>query len=133
MATATAAIGSTGERVKDLLREQRVLVVSLLTLRTQLRGSLFRRWVRCGKAGCACRRGRPHGPYYVLSTRSGGTGGFAYVDKKDVARTRERVEGYRRFRAGLRRLRRLNGELLRLMGRYQRVATRETAPRTGLS
>jgi len=132
MATAAATIGSTEQRVKDLLREQRELVGSLLTLRSQMQGSLFRRWARCGKTGCACQKGRPHGPYYVLSTRSGGTGGFAYVEKKDLARTRERVTGYRRFRAGLRRLRRLNAELLRLMGRYQRAAARETAPRAGL-
>jgi len=132
MATAAATIGSTEQRVKDLLREQRELVGSLLTLRRQLRGSLFRRWARCGKTGCACQKGRPHGPYYVLSTRSGGTGGFAYVEKKDLSVTRERVTGYRRFRTGLRRLRRLNAELLRLMGRYQRAAAREVAPRAGL-
>src|SRR5260370_15882883 len=64
-------------RVREKLREQRALVEELLREREQLRGSLFERWAVCGKEGCACREGRRHGPYYVLSTRSGGRGRLA--------------------------------------------------------
>src|SRR5258708_25802495 len=59
-------------RVREKLQEQRDLVEELLHQREQLQGSLFARWAVCGKEGCACREGRKHGPYYVLSTRSGG-------------------------------------------------------------
>ncbi len=61
------------------LLEQRLLVEKLLRLREQLQGSLFARYGVCGKENCICRQGRKHGPYYVLSTRSGGKGGFAYL------------------------------------------------------
>ena len=64
------------------LAEQRALVQSLLRLREQLQGSLFARYGECGKEGCVCRRGSKHGPYYVLSTRSGGQGGFAYLEAR---------------------------------------------------
>lgn len=132
MTTSTSNTHLAERRVRKLLQEQRTLVASLLALRQQLQGSLFTRWARCGKKGCGCADGRPHGPYYVLSTRRGGTGGFAYLERKDVPRTRSLVSDYRRFRTRLRRLRRLNDELLRLMNRYQGAATRESARQMGL-
>lgn len=36
-----------------------------------LRGSLRRRFVRCGKTGCHCRKGRGHGPFLYLSVSLG--------------------------------------------------------------
>lgn len=117
-------------RIEARLREQRRLVDSLLALKEQLPGSLFSRYGRCGKPNCACATGGPlHGPYWVLSRRSGGRGSFAYVERGGVGRTRRMVARYRRFRDGLRRLKSLNDELLELLGRYQdaraRRATRE--------
>src|SRR5688572_28728922 len=106
-------------RVRRLLTQQRALVSSLRELRQQLRGSVYTRFGSCGKAGCACREGQGHGPYYVLSTRSAGAGGFSYLDAKGAADARRRVSGYRRFRGGMRRLRTLNQELLAALKRYQ--------------
>ncbi len=57
--------------IRAQLGDQQVLVRSLLALREQLQGSLFERYGVCGKPNCACRLGRRHGPYYVLSSRSG--------------------------------------------------------------
>lgn len=119
------------QRVMQRLQEQRVLVQSLLKLREQLRGSLFARYGECGKANCACRTGAKHGPYYVLSTSSGGRAGFAYVESDKLGPARERVNGYRQFRKGLRRLKRLNAEIVRLLKRYQAVASRQGGRRLG--
>ncbi len=107
------------ERVRARLAEQHDLVRDLLREQAQLQGSLIRRFGRCGKAGCACREGRGHGPYYVLSTRSAGTGGFTYLDAARVAQARELLGRKRRYQARLRRLRVLNAELVRLLRRYQ--------------
>jgi len=124
--------GGLKRRIEARLNEQRRLVESLLELREQLPGSLFSRYGRCGKPACACAAGGPlHGPYWVLSRRSGGRGSFAYVERGFVGRTRQMVGRYRRFRAGLKRLRDLNEELVDLLRRYQeqraRVAGREVA------
>src|SRR5262245_56704111 len=132
-ATLPLKIDDAERRVRELLGEQRELVSSLLVLRQQLQGSLFRRWGRCGKAGCACASGKGHGPYYVFSSRSGGTGGFTYLERDQVATTRRLVVGYKQFRKGLRRLRVLNQELLRRMDRYQQAASRQSQRRVGLS
>lgn len=117
------------ERVRARLAEQHGLVRELLRERAQLRGSLVRRFGRCGKLGCACRTGRGHGPYYVLSTRSAGAGGFAYLDAPRVAQARELLGRKRRFLARLRRLRALNAELVRLLRRYQQSLAGQGAKR----
>jgi hypothetical protein len=107
-------------RIEARLREQRRLVANLLELREQLPGSLFSRYGRCGKRGCACSGGGPlHGPYWVLSRRSGGRGSFTYVERGLVGRTRQMVGRYRRFRDGLKRLRGVNEELVELLRRLQ--------------
>lgn len=112
------------ERVRARLKEQRALVQSLLRRREQLQGSLFARYGRCGKEGCACREGRGHGPYYVLSTRSAGRGGFTYLDGSQLTRAKELVRRQREWKADLRRLQRVNLELVGLLRRYQELLQR---------
>ncbi len=120
------------ERVRTRLHEQRELVEELLRRREQLAGSLFVRFGVCGKEGCACRTGRKHGPYYVLSTRSGGRGGFAYLDASQVSEARELVKAYREYRAGMRRLRTVGEQVVSLLRRYQEATTRQGTRRVGL-
>ena len=121
------------QRVTQQLQQQRLLVQSLLRLREQLQGSLFARYGECGKPTCVCRSGAKHGPYYVLSTRAAGRAGFAYVETGKLQTAREHVLGYRQFRRGLRRLKRLNAEMVRLLKRYQAVAARRGGRRLGLA
>lgn len=112
-------------RARALLLEQRELVEGLLRLREQLKGSLFTRFAACGKAGCACRQGRKHGPYYVLSDRSGGRGSFAYLAHSQVPEARGLLAQSREFRGGLKRLAKVNQELVRALKRYQQATLRE--------
>jgi hypothetical protein len=121
------------KRVRGRLAEQRKLVRSLLQQRQQLQGSLFVRYGVCGKPGCACRQGARHGPYYVLSTRSGGRGGFSYLEARRVEQARTLVARSRQFRAGLRRLRVVNRELVALLRRYQASVSRRATKRLGLA
>ena len=121
------------DRIRETLAEQRALVARLLRLREQLAGSLIVRYATCGKASCACRlEGRRHGPYYVLSTRSGGEGGFAYVDAAGARAARSRVGRYREFRAGLKELQKVNASLVALLRRYQKGQVKATARRLRL-
>lgn len=120
------------QRVKARLQEQRTLVSELLARREQLAGSLFVRFGMCGKQGCVCRTGQKHGPYYVLSTRSGGRGGFAYLEATRMGEARELVRAYRDYRAGLQRLRKVNEQLVALLRRYQEATTRQGSRRVGI-
>jgi len=120
------------DRVLKRLVEQRLLVRSLLALREQLQGSLFARYAECGKETCACRRGRKHGPYYVLSTRSGGLGGFAYLEGRQADEAQRLVERHKEFKVLMRRLKRVNLDLLDLLRRYQQQMARQGNRRLGL-
>ena len=120
------------QRVRTSLHEQRELVAELLQRREQLAGSLFVRYGVCGKQGCVCRTGQKHGPYYVLSTRSGGRGGFAYLEATRMSEARELVKAYREYRAGMRRLRTVGEQIVSLLRRYQEATTRQGTRRVGL-
>jgi uncharacterized protein DUF6788 len=120
-------------QVRSRLREQGLLVRLLLRQREQVQGSLFPRYGLCGKATCVCRTGRRHGPYYVLSSRSGGRGAFAYLDAEEVARARDLLARHREFRRGLARLRKLNADLVTLLRRYQQAVVRRGGERMGIS
>ena len=64
-------------------------------------GCLIPQYVRCGKAGCRCRQGRPHGPYWYLRYRRFENGVWIqrkqYVPASDVDRVRDQL---RRNKAG---------------------------------
>jgi len=119
-------------RIQERLAAQRELVQSLLGLREQLQGSLFTRYGECGKEGCACRAGSRHGPYYVLSNRSGGSGRFAYLTSAQADTARDLVARARAFRKGLRRLKKVNEEVVGLLRRYQEAMARKGNRQLGL-
>jgi hypothetical protein len=120
------------QRVRTRLQEQRTLVERLLRRRELLAGSLFMRWGVCGKKGCVCQTGQKHGPYFVLSTRSGGRGGFAYLDRAQADEARTLVKAHREYRADLRRLRKVNEQLVELLRRYQEATARRGGRRVGV-
>jgi hypothetical protein len=120
------------QRVRTRLREQHALVEKLLRRRELLAGSLFMRWGVCGKKGCVCQTGQKHGPYYVLSTRSRGRGGFAYLDRVQAGQARALVKAHREYRADLRRLRKVNEQLVELLQRYQEATARRGGRRVGV-
>jgi hypothetical protein len=113
------------ERVRARLAEQRALVHRLLHLREQLPGSLFARYGTCGKETCTCRTGAKHGPYLVLSTRSAGRGAFEYLEEAQAEEVRGLVSRHRQFQEGLRRLKKVNGEVVSLLKRYQTAMARQ--------
>lgn len=110
--------------IRVSLLEHDSLVDALLQERAQIRGSLFSRFAMCGKANCACAQGEKHGPYYVLSNRSGGEGAFVYLKQEQVSRVRELVNRHRRFKKGLKRLKGLSSKLHVLFEKYESSAAR---------
>lgn len=109
--------------IRDRVVEHESLVDSLLQEREQIRGSLFSRFARCGKAGCVCAQGEKHGPYYVLSSRRRGEGAFIYLKQEQVGRVRDLMKRHRRFKKGLKRLKDLSSKLHALFDRYETSAT----------
>jgi hypothetical protein len=69
----------------------------------------------------------------VLSQRSGGKGGFEYLDAARARAARGLVARARAFRTGLRRLQRVNLELLDLLRRYRIAMARRGGERLGVA
>ncbi len=133
--TNSAEIERIRAKTQELVIEQRTLVHSLLKLRAHLGGSVIVRWAECGKEGCACHQGERHGPYYVLSSRSGGKGDYTYLQQPQLAPARDLVQRHRRFQEGLKRLRQINEDLVAALRRYREITAengvqtlRELAP-----
>ena len=79
-----------------------------------LRGTLRRRYVRCGKPGCHCREGRGHGPFLYLSVTLGvGRTQQITIAPEDYATARQYVRNYNRLWQVLERISAINREMLR--------------------
>ena len=74
---------------------------STKTLPKTLPGVVRPQWIRCGKAGCRCARGRPHGPYFYRFWRQGGRLRKQYVRPDHVERVRAACQARRQERLGL--------------------------------
>jgi hypothetical protein len=97
-----------GLAVGALRARQSRLVRSLPDLAGFMVGSLVEQHRKCGKEGCRCTRGEPHGPYVYLSV----VGRLVYVPADRVAAVRDRVEVSVRLRVLLEEISAINLELL---------------------
>lgn len=101
------------KREAPLQRRKRILA-GLPDLTEILRGSVRKRFVRCGKAGCHCERGRGHGPVYYLSTsQADGQTRQITIAADAYALAKRYVENYERVRRVLDQVCSVNRELLR--------------------
>src|SRR5687767_5011518 len=82
-----------------------------------LPGSLHAVYVRCRAAGCKCRQGAPHGPYWRRRWREGGRTRRQYVRLADVPRVRAAMAGWREAHPPVAALR----DHLRLLRRVMRL------------
>src|SRR3954464_4121596 len=97
------------------LRKRRTtLLRQLPPLQAILRGSLIKRYKRCGKPGCKCVNGPGHGPKYYLSVSYPGLRPeMVYVPEGSSPQTAEFLANYHRAREILEAICEINRELLR--------------------
>ena len=66
-----------------------------------LPGVVCQQWVRCGRPGCRCARGSPHGPYFYRFWRDAGRLRKEYVRRSDVGQVRAQCQARRQARQEL--------------------------------
>lgn len=104
-------------RTSSLALRQRkaALLRQLVIPHDFLRASYVERFTTCGKANCACARGKKHGPFYYLV--SGLTKGnvlkFLLKTPSQQQKGQQGVEAYQELWEGLEELSQINAELLR--------------------
>jgi hypothetical protein len=96
---------------QDLLAQRRRLAGRLGDLEHVLFGSLVEQMRRCGKAGCRCAAGDPHGPYTFFSQRRGRRG-LRYVPAAMLAYTRAYLQHGSHVETVLSEISAINVELL---------------------
>jgi len=95
------------------LRARRTdLVDQLPSVEGALRGSLQRQFRRCGKPGCRCAHGDPHGPYVYLAVHNEVRKGMVYVPADAVLEVERRVDVTGRIEEALAEISAINVELL---------------------
>ena len=108
--------------------EQRGLVLALLRLRAQLPGLAVRPLRRVRQGGLRLPAGEKHGPYYVLSNRSGGRGLVRLPRRRErgARRATLRQRATASSGAGCRGCGRSTVELVALLRRYQEAQLRRS-------
>jgi len=98
--------------VRQLRARRRRLASRLTDTEAMLIGSLISQGRRCGKEGCRCQQGEPHGPYHYLSAPAGSTSRLRYVPAELVEVVRRHLERSQAIQAVLAEIAAINAELL---------------------
>lgn len=97
---------------RRLLARRRVLAQRLGSVEEVLSGSLVEQTRRCGKTGCRCAAGEPHGPYAYFTARPRGRGRARYVPAGVVAVVRRYLQRSEQVETVLAEISAINAELL---------------------
>jgi hypothetical protein len=101
-----------GLSTRALRARRRRLAARLGDVETVLAGSLVEQTRRCGKPGCHCAGGDPHGPYAYFAAKTAGRGRSRYVPSNLVAVVRTGLARGEQVETVLREVSAINAELL---------------------
>lgn len=97
---------------RALLARRRRLAARLGDVEQVLTGSLVEQARRCGKSGCRCAEGEPHGPYAYYAPKTAGRGRMKYVPSSLISAVRARLARGEQVEAVLAQISAINAELL---------------------
>ena len=97
---------------RRLLARRRALAERLGPVEEVLAGSLAEQARRCGKVGCRCERGEPHGPYAYFTARPQGRSRARYVPAGTAEVVRRYLQRGEQVETVLAEISAINAELL---------------------
>ena len=101
-----------GLSVRQLRARRRALAARLGDVQQVLAGTLAEQSRRCGRAGCRCADGQPHGPYAYFTPRPAGRGRARYVSAALAGVVRRYLQRGAEVEAVLAEISAINAELL---------------------
>ena len=101
-----------GLSVRQLRARRRALAARLGDVEQVLAGSLTEQSRRCGRPGCRCADGEPHGPYAYFTPRPAGRGRARYVPAVLAAAVRRYLQRGAEIEAVLAEISAINAALL---------------------
>ena len=105
------------------------ILAKLPPLEEVLRGSVFVRFVRCGKAGCHCAEGEGHRATYLSVTHAGGRTEQISLPTELVPLARRGVAAYHAWWTAIEKLSAINRDRIRQQRRQQATARRRSVGR----
>jgi hypothetical protein len=97
---------------RQLRARRRALAARLGDVQQMLTGSLTEQSRRCGRPGCRCADGDPHGPYAYFTPRPHGRGRARYVPAALAGAVRRYLQRGAEVEAVLAEISAINAELL---------------------
>ncbi len=97
---------------RQLLARRRAAAARLGDVEQVLDGTLTEQARRCGRPGCRCERGEPHGPYAYFTPRPAGRGRARYVPAALAVAVRRCLRRGTEVEAVLAEISAINAELL---------------------
>ena len=97
---------------RQLLSRRRAAAARLGDVEQVLAGTLTEQARRCGRPGCRCAGGDPHGPYAYFTPRPAGRGRAKYVPKSLAGVVRRYLRRGEQAEAVLAEISAINAELL---------------------
>ena len=97
---------------RQLLSRRRAAAARLGDVEQVLDGTLTEQARRCGRPGCRCERGEPHGPYAYFTPRPAGRGRARYVPASLAGVVRRYLHRGEQAEAVLAEISAINAELL---------------------
>ena len=97
---------------RALLARRRRLASGLADVEEVLVGSLSEQTRRCGRSGCRCAAGQPHGPYVYFTPKPAGRGRARYVPDGLVEAVRAWLARGEQVAAVIAEISAINAELL---------------------
>ena len=97
---------------RQLLARRRAAAARLGDVEQVLAGTLTEQARRCGRPGCRCERGQPHGPYTYFTPRPAGRGRARYVPSALSGVVRRYLRRGEQVQAVLAEIAAINAELL---------------------
>jgi len=101
-----------GLSVRQLRARRRALAARLGDVQQVLAGTLTEQPRRCGRPGCRCADGEPHGPYAYFTPRPAGRGRARYVPAALADAVRRYLQRGAEVEAVLAEISAINAELL---------------------
>ena len=101
-----------GLSVRQLRARRRALAARLGDVQQVLAGTLTEQSRRCGREGCRCADGEPHGPYAYFTPRPAGRGRARYVPAALADVVRRYLQRGAEVEAVLAEISAINAELL---------------------
>ena len=104
-------------RAALLTHERKALERVMLDAAAHTDGCLVEKYRKCGKPGCKCARGEPHGPSFYISRRVEGKTRYDYVRKDEVDLAKVLVGRHTRLYRARAQIQKINQEVNEVLDR----------------